>query len=111
MISRLKENPSQLRFTLSKHNRKHQQILWYTLNVLDVYTTHRGLKSPRVREANPLLPNRPSFGELILFKTIFLTYLHDMPTDSYVFGNKLMTAVVANNTYVLHEVGIIDLND
>ena len=69
------------------------------------------MDSPRVREANPLLPSRPSFAELILFKTIFLTYLHNMPTDSYVFGNKLMTAVVINNTYVLHEVGIIDLND
>ena len=111
MKSKLKENRRQLQFSLSNYNRKHQQIIWYTLNALDVYTTHRGMDSPRVREANPLLPNRPSFGELILFKTIFLTYLHDMPTDNYVFGNRVMAAVVVNNTYVLHEVGIIDLND
>ena len=111
MISKLKENQSRSPFILSNHNRKHQQILWYTLHALDVYTTHRGMDSPRVRELNPLLPSRPSFGELMLFKTIFLTYLHDMPTDTYVFGNKVMTVAVANNIYVLHEVGIIDLKD
>jgi len=69
------------------------------------------MDSPNVTEANPLLPNRPSLGELILFKTIFLTYLHNMETNNYVLGNKIMAVVVANNTYVLHEVGIIDLND
>ena len=69
------------------------------------------MDSPNVVEANPLLPNRPSLAELILFKTVFLTILHNMETDSYVWGNKVMTIVVANNTYVLHDVGIIDLND
>ena len=111
MISKLKENQSQSPFILSNRNRKNQQILWYTLNALDVYTTHRGMDSPNVVEANPLLPNRPSLSELILFKTVFLTILHNMETDSYVWGNKVMTIVVANNTYVLHDVGIIDLND
>ena len=111
MISRLKENQSRSQFTLSNVNRRNQQILWYTLNALDVYTTHRGLKHPNVRELNPLLPSKPSLGELLLFKSLVLPLVHNMTTDDYVFGNKVMIFAVANNTYVLHKVGIIDLND
>ena len=48
---------------------------WYafwTIQALDVYSTHRGLKYTCIREGNPLLPEVPSIPRMITHKTVFL---------------------------------------
>ena len=51
-------------------NMQKEIIIYWTLTVLDVYTTHEGLKDPNVYELNPLLGKRPSLAQLILLKSI-----------------------------------------
>jgi len=49
---------------------KIQTITFWTLNVLDVYTTRKGLKKTYTTEQNPLLGSKPSIVQLILLKSI-----------------------------------------
>ena len=52
-----------------------QWYLFYTLQAADVYSTYRGLKYDCVREANPLLGERPGVARMVTHKTIFLSPL------------------------------------
>ena len=50
-----------------------QWYLFYTLQAADVYSTYRGLKYDCVREANPLLGERPGVVRMVTHKTVFLS--------------------------------------
>lgn len=50
-----------------------QWYTFYTLQVLDVYSTYRGLKYNCVEEANPLLGERPGVLHMVTHKTVFLS--------------------------------------
>ena len=50
-----------------------QWIAFWTLQTLDVYSTHRGLKYDCIKEANPLLPEEPSVERMLIHKTVFLS--------------------------------------
>lgn len=84
-----------------------QWYLFYTIQALDVYSTHRGLKYSCIREGNPLLPEVPSIPRMITHKTLFLSPYwllqnediyrrHDMRVV-----NTIGTAVVINNFRLL----------
>ena len=49
-----------------------QWYLFWTIHALDVYSTYRGLKYDCVKEANPLLGERPGLAQMVTHKTIFL---------------------------------------
>ena len=51
--------------------REYQWFLFYSLQALDVYSTHRGLKYDCIREGNPLLGERPTVPHMITHKTVF----------------------------------------
>ena len=55
--------------------------IFYTLQVLDIYSTSRGIKYNCVREINPLLPKKPTDKDLILFKTVVLSLVNQLPLD------------------------------
>lgn len=76
-----------------------QLTLFWTLNALDVWTTHRALKScPNCRETNPLLPDRPRLEELILLKVVVAGGIHHLGSAEYIrFVNGALTYVVHNN--------------
>ena len=76
------------------------KLYWYAINVLDVYTTYRGLRSnDSLIELNPLLPKRPSLAQLVLHKTLLLTvYDRLQPTQKdYRYLNFILTGAVINN--------------
>lgn len=50
-----------------------QWYAFYTLQALDVYSTYRGLKYDCVKEANPLLGERPGIPHMVTHKTVFLS--------------------------------------
>ena len=50
-----------------------QWIAFYTIQALDIYSTHRGLKYDCIKEGNPLLPEVPSIGRMVTHKTVFLS--------------------------------------
>jgi hypothetical protein len=83
---------------------KNQLIFFWTLNVLDVWTTHRGMKhSPQIREANPLLDDRPELEELILQKAVVGGLIHKYGSSDYITAmNVTLTYVVWNNYNIVY---------
>jgi hypothetical protein len=80
---------------------KAQYRTFYILHALDVITTYEGLKSgPNVREMNFLFYNnqRPSLGELIVFKSIVLPLIgNNIDSKSMTFINTVTAGVVISN--------------
>ena len=78
---------------------KTQYAVFWTLNVLDVWTTHRALKEcPNCREMNPLLPEQPKLEELILQKAVIGGLIHWQGSKDYMnFINMGLTFAVVNN--------------
>lgn len=81
-----------------------QLIYFWTFNTLDVWTTHRGIKhSPLIKEANPLLDDRPSLEELILQKAIVGGLLHKHSSSDYMqVLNISLTWAVWNNYDIIY---------
>ena len=80
-----------------------QYTIFWTLQVLDVYSTYRGLKYDCVTEANPLVGSNPNLARLVTHKTVLLhpvavlqpyDILSERTLKSY---NILYTTVVYNN--------------
>ena len=84
--------------------------IWYALNALDVYTTYDGLsESNEIMELNPLLGERPSLAQLIIFKSIVdyyidPVYLHRNDPQLLNDFNKVLGLVVINNRHVKNKI-------
>jgi len=84
----------------------HWATFW-TLQLLDIYTTNKGMQYDCVTELNPLLPKRPSLFRLTLHKGMFLTPLVLLDkelafTDAELISGTLITGgVVASNFNVI----------
>ena len=81
------------------------RYIFYTLNVLDVWSTHRAISGGYAREVNPLLPDRPSLGRLVTQKTVLIgAYEYAQWLDNKAFVLTMywvMGAVVANNIDII----------
>ncbi len=87
---------------------KGQWTLFYTLQILDIYTTYRGLKYDCVKELNPIVGEQPSVKRMFFTKVALLTpaMQYDMKNDnlsekSFNQMNFMMGIVVASNYDVL----------
>ena len=81
---------------------KKQVITFWTLNALDVYTSHQGLKSTNAFEENPLLGKDPSLERLILHKVVVGSFILNHSSKKYMKGiNVLLTFVVINNYNII----------
>lgn len=85
-------------------------VLFWTSQVLDVYSTYRGLKYDCVREANPLLSDIPEVPEMIGLKLVVIGSLGNLAKEdvNFWYGWKLGAAtttsiVVANNFRILRK--------
>ena len=77
---------------------KKQVITFWTLNALDVYTSHQGLKNTNVSEENPLLGKDPSLERLILHKVVVGSFILNHSSKKYMKGiNVLLTFTIINN--------------
>jgi hypothetical protein len=100
----LKENPNQLQFTLSELPNTFDWTAFYTLQLLDIYTTYRGLKYDCVEELNPLVGESPSVPKMFAVKTAILLpaiemdrRTHELTSDTFDYMNILMGVVIVNN--------------
>ena len=104
--SRLKENQS---LSLSTHQLI-EPISWATfasLQLLDVYTTYRGLKYDCVKETNPLFGRKPTVERMLLTKTALLApaIRTDLKNDRLEYKtmrelNTFMFMIILNNAHV-----------
>ena len=73
-------------------------IIYWTLNVLDVYTTHEGLKNPYAKELNPILGESPSLSKLILLKIIMSPIIiNSLDKKEMSYANPILFMAVHNN--------------
>ena len=109
MQSRLRENPKllrssrfDLRWELVDPPSEFDWTVFVTLQVLDIYTTYRGLKYDCVEEANPLFGKRPSVSDMALYKFAILT-----PAFQYDkrHGNLSKASLRGTNTFMMFVIG------
>ena len=75
---------------------------------MDALTTYHGLKSPYVYEANPILGERPSAGEIVVLKLLMGSIIwHTYDNDQMIVANSLLTIAVVNNLDVMNKVGLL----
>ena len=92
-----------LQFNYYKHYRepptRAQMITFWTLNALDVITTYEALKAfPNGIEQNPLYPDRPSLGQLVIGKAIIGSLIgNNMSRKTIHFMNTQFSVVVYHN--------------
>ena len=78
-----------------------QIITYWTLNVLDVYTTYEGLKNPNTKEANPFLGERPHLDNLLIHKLVFAGVAgQNLDTYGYTWMNFALTGTVVRNYHI-----------
>jgi hypothetical protein len=78
---------------------KAQLITFWTLNVLDVYTTYKSMKRcSTCIELNIMLPNRPELEELVLHKAIVATYMSRNGSKNFLTAlNVSLSLTIINN--------------
>jgi len=91
-----------------EETRDYQWVLFYGLQALDVYSTHRGLKYDCIREGNPLLGDRPTVPHMITHKTIFLAPIWMLQNEGIYTKQEInlynsMSGVVVYNNFRLLE--------
>ncbi|MDA8915650.1 hypothetical protein N9I01_00325 [bacterium] len=84
--------------------------LFYTLQVLDVYTTSRALEYNCIKEVNPILGKSPTVDDIIKLKVLLFApsiwhanKYEPWSNEDIAGANYLMVAVVANNFDVWNE--------
>jgi len=91
------------------------QELFWTLQILDIWTTYEGMKYECVYETNPLLPRKPDLDDLVGHKVKYLAWIPVVLNNNTTLtteerqevfrpGNRMMIAVVFNNILVLERV-------
>ena len=83
--------------------------MFLLIHALDVYTTYKGLKYDCIKEANPLVGERPSLAKLLLFKTGIIMGLEAVygqhPNEWTVFQitSAYSTGIVVQNNFEIIE--------
>ena len=84
--------------------------MWLTLislQLADIHSTHEGVKYDCIKEANPLLPSRPTLGEMASFKLAIMypTYnsvgFENITNRELIFPIIFTAGIVANNYNVV----------
>ena len=89
--------------------REYQWFLFYSLQALDVYSTHRGLQYDCIKEGNPLLGDRPTVLHMVTHKTVFLAPIWMLQDEGIYtrreinFYNTMAGLVVYNNFRLLEK--------
>ena len=104
----LKENQRKSPFTRLLIREPAKPITWaafVTLQLLDVYSTKKGMRYNCVKELNPFLPSIPTVKEMLVLKSVILipsyTAVDRAVTirDEDLYGPMLLTALVVQNNF------------
>ena len=103
-----KENQRKSPFTHLSLREPARPITWaafVTLQLLDVYTTKKGMRYNCVTELNPLLPSVPTVKEMLVLKSVILIPSYTAVdravtiTDQDLYTPMLLTALVVHNNF------------
>ena len=112
--SKLKENPRRFEYThrweLIDHPSNLDWTVFVTLQMLDIYTTYRGLQYNCVEEANPIFGKQPSVNDMFFTKFAVLTPAiqydrrnGNLNKHSIRSTNTFMAIVIGNNMNVINK--------
>lgn len=106
---RLRENQRKLPYIPYYDPAINQETVFWILQVVDVVTTAEGVKYSCITEANPLLPKKPDYEDLIVHKLKWVSWIpllvqnsnlsNEEKNESYIPGNWLMLGVAFNNLH------------
>ena len=85
----------------------HWAAFWL-FQALDVYTTSKAMQWDCVKEVNPLLPERPTAGRIIVHKSLFLWPLVEMDLLTPLTDRELWPATAITAGVVLSNFRVID---
>ena len=90
----------------NESTREYQWFVFYSLQALDVYSTHRGLQYDCIKEGNPLLGDRPTVLHMVTHKTIFLSPIWALQNEGVYTRREIniyntMAGVVVYNNFRL----------
>jgi|TARA_B100001094_G_C18072527_1_gene740836 hypothetical protein len=101
---------STFKFDMDQKITKVQWVTFFTLQILDAYSTSRAIKYDCIREINPLYTERPSDSRIVATKTLILA-----PSLLYNDGYKKLTPEELNSTNMLYMFVVVNnfrlLND
>ena len=101
---KLKERKNPLQFTLVDNPTNLQWTAFVTLQLLDVYSTHRGLKYDCVKEVNPIYGTRPSLTQMLVTKTLIISPIaYSFNSHDIDIQNWLYTFIVLQNADTLND--------
>ena len=105
LCKRIQDDKLLPKFKIQEKASNYAWATFWTLQLLDVYSTKKGLAYDCVKELNPLLPERPSTAHIILHKAVVfgIPYINnnwkDTATDSELLTASLVTGVVVINNF------------
>lgn len=79
-----------------------EELNFYLIHALDVYSTVKGLKWDCIYEQNPLLPNNPSTAGLIAFKVGLISLIKSIYGEDPAWDAFIKTSTYATGTVVLN---------
>ena len=107
--SSLRENPRRLQYTLVEPINDFQWGAFVTLQLLDMYSTYKGLQYDCVYEANPIMGEQPSVMKMGITKAVVLYPAitsernnRELSKQNMQDINSLMTIVILNNMSVVN---------
>ncbi len=103
--------PSRIpKFDIQERPDNKEWAMFWTLQILDIYTTSKALKYDCIKEINPLFTETPSDTRLVLTKTMLLApgllsndYYKEISTRELENTNIMYMFVVSNNYRLLHD--------
>jgi len=102
--SSLRESQRKSQYTLVEPITNLQWASFVSLQLLDIYSTYRGLQYDCVKELNPLIGERPSVQKMFFVKTVILTPAIEYDLKREVLTspqmdeiNLMMSLVIGNN--------------
>jgi len=95
------------KFKFKEDTLPRNKAIFYALNVIDTWSSHRAISGGYAREKNPLLPDYPSLGELVTHKVAIIglyEYMGFLDNEQIVIiMNYGLGAAVTNNLEIVFD--------
>ena len=83
-------------------------MLFWSLQLADIYSTYEGVKYDCIKEANPLLPEIPTVGEMALLKGVILFPTYGAIGWDNITRGELLTPLILGGLVVNNNFRLID---
>ena len=83
-------------------------VLFWTIQLADIHSTHSGVKYDCISEANPLLPNVPTIAEMAVLKGVVLVPTYSAIGWGDITRAELITPLILGAGVVAHNYHLVN---